>query len=175
MKEISAFFLLLEPREERGSCHGWGVHTPEAWLDTRCAPFIKQLTKQMHIILVDTCACVSVLARKTQFVVLRGIADKHRPVLPLRRSLLSVVVDAGVTSLVRCISFPSLSIFLRNLQDPIYVEAFLQVNQFDLVVEMLLINRTHETLQNVTVELSTHGTFESSTRKKLQPEECWRR
>lgn len=43
------------------------------------------------------------------------------------------------------------------LQDPVYVEAFLQVNQFDLIVELLVINRTTETLQNVNVELCTHG------------------
>lgn len=50
------------------------------------------------------------------------------------------------------------------------MEAFLQVNQFDLVVEMLVINRTHETLQNVTVELSTHGKI-----KKLSIRERERR
>nr|Q9U4N3.2 RecName: Full=Coatomer subunit beta; AltName: Full=Beta-coat protein; Short=Beta-COP [Toxoplasma gondii]AAF02542.2 beta coatomer [Toxoplasma gondii] len=41
--------------------------------------------------------------------------------------------------------------------DPLYVEAFLQVNQFDLLVEMLVVNRTQDSLQNVTVEPSTHG------------------
>jgi len=39
----------------------------------------------------------------------------------------------------------------------VYVEAFLQVHQFDLVVELFVMNRTSETLQNVNVELSTHG------------------
>merc|ERR1712048_197439 len=39
----------------------------------------------------------------------------------------------------------------------VYVEAFLQVHGFDLVLEMLLVNRTQETLQNVLVELSTQG------------------
>eukprot|EP00921_Rhytidocystis_pertsovi_P004053 GHVQ01006993.1.p1 GENE.GHVQ01006993.1~~GHVQ01006993.1.p1 ORF type:complete len:1006 (-),score=118.11 GHVQ01006993.1:766-3783(-) len=46
---------------------------------------------------------------------------------------------------------------MTGLADPVYVEAFLQVYQFDLVVELIVINRTSETLQNVNVELSTHG------------------
>lgn len=46
---------------------------------------------------------------------------------------------------------------MTGLADPVYVEAFLQVHQFDLVVELFVINRTNETLQSVNVELSTHG------------------
>eukprot|EP00923_Selenidium_pygospionis_P002060 GHVN01003175.1.p1 GENE.GHVN01003175.1~~GHVN01003175.1.p1 ORF type:complete len:1009 (-),score=218.84 GHVN01003175.1:523-3549(-) len=46
---------------------------------------------------------------------------------------------------------------MTGLADPVYVEAFVQVHQFDLVVELLIINRTQQTLQNVSVELSTHG------------------
>merc|ERR1712127_419837 len=46
---------------------------------------------------------------------------------------------------------------MSGLADPVYVEAFLQVHSFDLVLEMLVINRTQETLQNVLVELSTQG------------------
>jgi len=46
---------------------------------------------------------------------------------------------------------------MTGLADPVYVEAFLQVHSFDLVLEMLMINRTQETLQNVLIELSTQG------------------
>merc|ERR1712190_318621 len=46
---------------------------------------------------------------------------------------------------------------MTGLADPVYVEAFLQVHSFDLVLEMLMVNRTSETLQNVLVELSTQG------------------
>merc|ERR1719189_1253564 len=46
---------------------------------------------------------------------------------------------------------------MTGLADPVYVEAFLQVHSFDLVLELLLVNRTSETLQNVLVELSTQG------------------
>eukprot|EP01071_Lankesteria_metandrocarpae_P006243 Lankesteria_metandrocarpae@DN4291_c0_g1_i1.p1 len=46
---------------------------------------------------------------------------------------------------------------MTGLADPVYVEAFIQVHHFDLLVELLVINRTNDTLQNVNVELSTHG------------------
>mmetsp|Transcript_68866 Transcript_68866/g.222588 ORF Transcript_68866/g.222588 Transcript_68866/m.222588 type:complete len:1017 (-) Transcript_68866:232-3282(-) len=46
---------------------------------------------------------------------------------------------------------------MTGLADPVYVEAFLQVHSFDLVLELLLVNRTADTLQNVLVELSTQG------------------
>lgn len=46
---------------------------------------------------------------------------------------------------------------MTGLADPVYVEAFLQVHSFDLVLELLMINRTNDTLQNVVVELSTQG------------------
>merc|ERR1719343_1016938 len=46
---------------------------------------------------------------------------------------------------------------MSGLADPVYVEAFLQVHSFDLVLELLLVNRTQDTLQNVLVELSTQG------------------
>jgi len=46
---------------------------------------------------------------------------------------------------------------MTGLADPVYVEAFLQVHSFDLVLEMLMVNRTSDVLQNVLVELSTQG------------------
>lgn len=46
---------------------------------------------------------------------------------------------------------------MTGLADPVYVEAFLQVHSFDLVLEMLMVNRTQDVLQNVLVELSTQG------------------
>jgi len=46
---------------------------------------------------------------------------------------------------------------MTGLADPVYVEAFLQVHSFDLVLELLIVNRTQDTLQNVAVELSTQG------------------
>jgi len=46
---------------------------------------------------------------------------------------------------------------MTGLADPVYVEAFLQVHSFDLVLELLIVNRTQDVLQNVLIELSTQG------------------
>eukprot|EP01069_Polyplicarium_translucidae_P003695 Polyplicarium_translucidae@DN2384_c0_g1_i1.p1 len=46
---------------------------------------------------------------------------------------------------------------LTGLSDPIYVEAFMRVQQFTAILELRLFNRTHDTLQQVTVELCAHG------------------
>jgi len=46
---------------------------------------------------------------------------------------------------------------MTGLADAVYVEAFLQVHAFDLLLELLVVNRTKETLQNVNVEISTQG------------------
>merc|ERR1719401_2549697 len=46
---------------------------------------------------------------------------------------------------------------MTGLADPVYVEAFLQVHSFNLVLELLMVNRSQDTLQNVLVELSTQG------------------
>eukprot|EP00824_Muranothrix_gubernata_P017338 TRINITY_DN35578_c0_g1_i1.p1 TRINITY_DN35578_c0_g1~~TRINITY_DN35578_c0_g1_i1.p1 ORF type:complete len:969 (-),score=237.04 TRINITY_DN35578_c0_g1_i1:11-2890(-) len=46
---------------------------------------------------------------------------------------------------------------LTGFSDPIYAEAFVTVHQFDIVLEVLVVNRTAETLQNVCLELSTVG------------------
>ena len=46
---------------------------------------------------------------------------------------------------------------MTGLADPVYVEAFLQVHSFDLVLELLMINRTNDTLQNVVVVVEHPG------------------
>jgi len=46
---------------------------------------------------------------------------------------------------------------MTGLADPVYVEAFLQMHSFDLVLELLIVNRTQDTLHDVMVELSTQG------------------
>lgn len=46
---------------------------------------------------------------------------------------------------------------LTGFADPVYCEAFVKVHEYDIVLEMLLINRTDTTLTNVTVELSVMG------------------
>lgn len=46
---------------------------------------------------------------------------------------------------------------LTGFSDPVYAEASVTVHDFDIVLEMLIINRTPNTLTNLTVELATMG------------------
>jgi coatomer subunit beta len=46
---------------------------------------------------------------------------------------------------------------LSGFADPVYAEALVTVHDYDIVLEILVINRTPNTLSNLTVELSTMG------------------
>ena len=46
---------------------------------------------------------------------------------------------------------------LSGFADPVYAEALVTVHDYDIVLEILVINRTPSTLANLTVELSTMG------------------
>lgn len=46
---------------------------------------------------------------------------------------------------------------LSGFADPVYAEAFVTVHDYDIVLEILVMNRTAGTLANLTVELSTMG------------------
>jgi len=46
---------------------------------------------------------------------------------------------------------------LTGFSDPIYAEACVSVHQFDIVLDILVINQTKNTLQNVNLELQTSG------------------
>eukprot|EP01059_Diplonema_ambulator_P019990 TRINITY_DN33674_c0_g1_i1.p1 TRINITY_DN33674_c0_g1~~TRINITY_DN33674_c0_g1_i1.p1 ORF type:complete len:942 (+),score=446.04 TRINITY_DN33674_c0_g1_i1:40-2865(+) len=46
---------------------------------------------------------------------------------------------------------------LTGFSDPVYVEGTVEVHQFDILLEMLVVNKTDDTLQNLTVELGTVG------------------
>lgn len=46
---------------------------------------------------------------------------------------------------------------LSGFADPVYAEALVTVHEYDIVLEILVINRTPNTLSNLTVELSTMG------------------
>ncbi|GAU98193.1 hypothetical protein RvY_09372 [Ramazzottius varieornatus] len=46
---------------------------------------------------------------------------------------------------------------LTGFSDPIYAEAYVHVNQFDILLDLLVVNQTDDTLQNVTLELATLG------------------
>ncbi|CAH8526217.1 unnamed protein product [Schistosoma rodhaini] len=46
---------------------------------------------------------------------------------------------------------------LTGFSDPVYAEAYVHVNQFDILLDVLVVNQTKDTLQNLTLELSTLG------------------
>lgn len=46
---------------------------------------------------------------------------------------------------------------LTGFSDPVYAEAYVHVNQYDIVLDVLIVNQTGDTLQNCTLELATMG------------------
>lgn len=46
---------------------------------------------------------------------------------------------------------------LTGFSDPVYAEAYVNVNQYDIVLDVLIVNQTNDTLQNLTLELATLG------------------
>ncbi|XP_013161736.1 PREDICTED: coatomer subunit beta isoform X1 [Papilio xuthus] len=46
---------------------------------------------------------------------------------------------------------------LTGFSDPVYAEAIVAVNQYDIVLDVLVVNQTDDTLQNCCVELATLG------------------
>ncbi|CAJ0565765.1 unnamed protein product, partial [Mesorhabditis spiculigera] len=46
---------------------------------------------------------------------------------------------------------------LAGFSDPVYAEAYVNVNQYDIVLDVLIVNQTADTLQNCSLELSTMG------------------
>ncbi|XP_040577770.2 coatomer subunit beta isoform X2 [Lepeophtheirus salmonis] len=46
---------------------------------------------------------------------------------------------------------------LTGFSDPVYAEAYVHVNQYDIVLDVLVVNQTADTLQSCTLELATLG------------------
>jgi len=46
---------------------------------------------------------------------------------------------------------------LTGFSDPVYAEAYVTVHQYDIVMDVTVINRTNETMQNLCLELATMG------------------
>ncbi|KAI5289186.1 coatomer subunit beta [Ascosphaera acerosa] len=57
---------------------------------------------------------------------------------------------------------------LTGFSDPVYVEAYVTVHQFDIVLDVLLVNQTMETLQNLSVEFATLGDLKVVERPTTQ-------
>lgn len=63
----------------------------------------------------------------------------------------------GDTSIDSLSSKLSRVVQLTGFSDPVYAEAYVQVHQFDIILDVLLVNQTNETLQNLSVEFATLG------------------
>jgi len=46
---------------------------------------------------------------------------------------------------------------LSGFSDPVYAEAYVHVNQYDILLDVIVVNQTPDTLQNLTLELATLG------------------
>ena len=57
---------------------------------------------------------------------------------------------------------------LTGFSDAVYAEAYVKVHQFDIVLDVLLVNQTTETLQNLSVEFATLGDLKVVERPTTQ-------
>ena len=48
---------------------------------------------------------------------------------------------------------------LSGFSDPVYVEAYVHINQYDIVLDVLVVNQTSDTLQGLSLELATLGVY----------------
>jgi coatomer subunit beta len=63
---------------------------------------------------------------------------------------------------------------LTGFSDPVYAEAYVKVHQFDIILDVLLVNQTSETLQNLSLEFATLGDLkvvERPTTQNLGPQD----
>ncbi|KAK2750311.1 coatomer subunit beta [Myotisia sp. PD_48] len=57
---------------------------------------------------------------------------------------------------------------LTGFSDPVYAEAYVTVHQFDIVLDVLLVNQTNNILQNLSVEFATLGDLKVVERPSTQ-------
>ncbi|KAJ8612630.1 hypothetical protein MRB53_037366 [Persea americana] len=57
---------------------------------------------------------------------------------------------------------------LTGFSDPVYAEAYVKVHQFDIVLDVLLVNQTTSTLQNLSIEFATLGDLKVVERPTTQ-------
>ncbi|KIV78677.1 hypothetical protein, variant [Exophiala sideris] len=80
----------------------------------------------------------------------------------------------GDTSFEELSSKLSRVVQLTGFSDPVYAEAYVKVHQFDIILDVLLVNQTKETLQNLSVEFATLGDLkvvERPTTHNLGPQD----
>lgn len=57
---------------------------------------------------------------------------------------------------------------LTGFSDPVYAEAYVTINQYDIVLDVLIVNQTDDTLEGVSLELATLGDSLKLVEKPVQ-------
>ena len=60
---------------------------------------------------------------------------------------------------------------LTGFSDPVYAEAYININQYDIVLDVLVVNQTADTLQACSLELATLGMYYSCI---VLLSDCWK-
>ncbi len=81
---------------------------------------------------------------------------------------LSAAVSSDVTEVDNVSSKLSRIVQLTGFSDPVYAEAFVKINRFDIILDVLLVNQTSETLQDLTLEFATLGDLKLVDRPTVQ-------
>jgi coatomer subunit beta len=81
---------------------------------------------------------------------------------------LSNAVKDGSTDAVNVSSKLSRIVQLTGFSDPVYAEAFVKINKFDIILDVLLVNQTTDTLQNLSLEFATLGDLKLVERPTTQ-------
>ena len=63
---------------------------------------------------------------------------------------------------------------LTGFSDPVYAEAYVNVNQYDIVLDVLIVNQTRDTLQACTLELATLGDPKLVEKPQVFNQQCSR-
>lgn len=103
-----------------------------------------QLERQKDAIQIDDGIQFRQLAKRHQAVVNEFDEDV------IKAAGEDVVVEDLSSKLTKVIQ-------LTGFSDPIYVEAYVKVHQFDIMLDVLMVNQTSETLQNLSIEFATLG------------------
>jgi coatomer subunit beta len=79
-----------------------------------------------------------------------GDADEYEMDLTKATGAVEAAKDDFISKLNRVVQ-------LTGFSDPVYAEAYVHVHQFDIFLDVLIVNQTNETLQNLSVEFATLG------------------
>ncbi|SPC64143.1 probable SEC26 - coatomer complex beta chain of secretory pathway vesicles [Ustilago sp. UG-2017b] len=77
-------------------------------------------------------------------------AEEYERELTQATGAAEAVKDDFISKLARVVQ-------LTGFSDPVYAEAYVNVHQFDILLDVLVVNQTAETLQNLSIEFATLG------------------